>query len=42
MVSDKNDRIVREELRLVATGVPVVRESTCRVATPHGVRAERI
>ena len=27
MVSDGNDRIVREELRLEATGVPVVRES---------------
>ncbi|PSQ64786.1 MAG: hypothetical protein BRD24_09430 [Halobacteriales archaeon SW_9_67_24] len=42
MVPDGNGRIVREELRLVATGVPVVRKGTCRAATQHGVRAERI
>ena len=28
MVLDVNARIVREELRVVATGVPVVRESS--------------
>ena len=33
LVPDGNDRIVREELRLVTTGVPVVREGTCRAAT---------
>ena len=42
MVLDVNERIVREELRLVATGVSVVRKGRCRVATRHGVRAERI
>ena len=42
MVLYVNERIVREELRLVATGVPVVRERRCRVAPRHGVRAERI
>jgi hypothetical protein len=42
MEPDGNARIVREELRVVTTGVPVVREGMCRAATSHGVRAERI
>ncbi len=42
MEFDVNVRIVREELRMGATGVPVVRKGRCRAATHHGVRAERI